>query len=335
MLQAHKNNGTTLSSGYRYSFNGKEKIDEVAGSGNTIDFGARIYDARVGRWLSRDPLEKSYPSNSTYSYASNNSIYYIDRQGKYVVPTDEFTRALIGDVITLQIGAGQTQQLLYNNLGMIHNLPTKADLKHAMRADGLNFSERKTAMLCYESIVSQETVIVQGVTFGVDINGNEQIQPTGVPTVEKARRDLQKQNTQEYDGVTVRDENETKPDGKLDAAEWKNPSNDFTIGDPLLYYKAQKGDGPVAYDTDGSETAIRGADRNIYTNADLIMFALPATPQEFIQIPNFLTPGSPPILLPVTSGSGTIVDYNIDGASQESLDALINLIHNQTHESTP
>ncbi len=42
------------SSSYRYGFNGKEKDDEVKGEGNSLDFGARMYDSRLGRFLSID-----------------------------------------------------------------------------------------------------------------------------------------------------------------------------------------------------------------------------------------------------------------------------------------
>ena len=41
-------------SGYRYGFNGKENEDEIAGNNNAIDFGARLYDSRLGRWFSCD-----------------------------------------------------------------------------------------------------------------------------------------------------------------------------------------------------------------------------------------------------------------------------------------
>jgi len=34
------------SDSYRYGFNGMEKDDEVKGTGNSLDFGARIYDLR-------------------------------------------------------------------------------------------------------------------------------------------------------------------------------------------------------------------------------------------------------------------------------------------------
>ncbi|MES2141131.1 MAG: RHS repeat-associated core domain-containing protein [Bacteroidota bacterium] len=72
--------------GYKYGFNGKEKDDEVSGNGNSYDFGARIYDTRLGRWLSLDPLQARYPSISPYAYCANNPIAAIDPDGRAVVP---------------------------------------------------------------------------------------------------------------------------------------------------------------------------------------------------------------------------------------------------------
>ena len=46
---------------YKYGFNGKEKDDEINGFGNSVDFGDRIYDSRIARWLSLDPLKAPYP----------------------------------------------------------------------------------------------------------------------------------------------------------------------------------------------------------------------------------------------------------------------------------
>ena len=67
---------------YRYGFNGKEKDDEWKGSGNSYDFGARIYDPRVGRWLSVDPLADQFPEESPYSFALNDPVVMIDPDGK-------------------------------------------------------------------------------------------------------------------------------------------------------------------------------------------------------------------------------------------------------------
>ncbi len=69
---------------YRWGFNGKETDNEVKGAGNSLDFGARIYDSRLGRWLSLDPLMKKYPSYSPYIYCSNNPIFFVDPDGNIV-----------------------------------------------------------------------------------------------------------------------------------------------------------------------------------------------------------------------------------------------------------
>jgi RHS repeat-associated protein len=67
---------------YRYGFNGMEKDDELKGEGNSYDYGARMLDSRVGRFLSLDPLENVFPFVSPYVYALNNPIYIIDFDGK-------------------------------------------------------------------------------------------------------------------------------------------------------------------------------------------------------------------------------------------------------------
>lgn len=75
--------GRTFSSGkYRYGFNGKENDNELKGEGNSQDYGMRIYDPRVGRFLSVDPLTKGYPQLTPYQFASNTPIGAIDIDGE-------------------------------------------------------------------------------------------------------------------------------------------------------------------------------------------------------------------------------------------------------------
>jgi len=70
-----------MSSGsYRYGFNGKENDNDVKGSGNSLDFGARIYDSRLGRWLCVDPITHSW--QSPYVSFDNNPIAIIDPDGR-------------------------------------------------------------------------------------------------------------------------------------------------------------------------------------------------------------------------------------------------------------
>ena len=56
---------------YRFGFNGKEKDDEIKGEGVQYDYGFRIYDARIGRFLSTDPLFAGYPYYTPYQFAGN------------------------------------------------------------------------------------------------------------------------------------------------------------------------------------------------------------------------------------------------------------------------
>jgi len=69
------------SSSYRYGFNGKEKVDEISGSGNHIDFGDRGYDPRLGRWWSVDWKSSKYPHVSPYTFALDNPIFFVDVDG--------------------------------------------------------------------------------------------------------------------------------------------------------------------------------------------------------------------------------------------------------------
>jgi len=64
--------------GNKELFTGKE-LDE--GTGLSY-FGARYYDAGIGRWLAVDPLAEKYPSLSPYVYCANNPLIYLDGNGK-------------------------------------------------------------------------------------------------------------------------------------------------------------------------------------------------------------------------------------------------------------
>jgi RHS repeat-associated protein len=66
---------------YRYGFNGKEKDNETYGEGNIYDYGYRIYNPRIGKFLSVDPLTKNYPEFTPYQFSSNSPITFIDLYG--------------------------------------------------------------------------------------------------------------------------------------------------------------------------------------------------------------------------------------------------------------
>jgi RHS repeat-associated protein len=69
------------STDYRYGFNGMEKDDEVKGSGNSYTTHYRMYDSRLGMWLSVDP--KAVPWESPYVGMGDNPIINIDPKGDF------------------------------------------------------------------------------------------------------------------------------------------------------------------------------------------------------------------------------------------------------------
>ena len=70
---------------YRYGFSGMEKDDEISGNNNSYDFGARLYNPRVGRWSKLDPKAATYPGHSPYCYVANSPMMFSDFNGEYII----------------------------------------------------------------------------------------------------------------------------------------------------------------------------------------------------------------------------------------------------------
>lgn len=73
------NDGNT-SDPYKYS---SKELDEENGL-DWYYFGARYYDAEIGRFLSVDRFADKYPSMTPYQYAANNPILFVDVNGDSV-----------------------------------------------------------------------------------------------------------------------------------------------------------------------------------------------------------------------------------------------------------
>jgi RHS repeat-associated protein len=137
-----------------------EKDDEVSGSGNSLDFGARMYDSRLGRWLARDPKTGRLPSFSPYMFVNNDPIRYIDPDGAFLIDVHRrivmsaFQRSKLGRVFKTVIENGVSKQILllsqniadyrlamygYSDLNSAVTLPDVMVMQGAKSVDAAHF----------------------------------------------------------------------------------------------------------------------------------------------------------------------------------------------------
>jgi RHS repeat-associated protein len=84
---------------YRSGFNDKEINGDI--SNDNYDFGARIYDARLGRWTAVDPLQNKYAYLTPFAYTANNPICLKEIDGKdFIYSLDENEK---GKTITVKM----------------------------------------------------------------------------------------------------------------------------------------------------------------------------------------------------------------------------------------
>ncbi|WCL81586.1 hypothetical protein PPO43_00560 [Saprospira sp. CCB-QB6] len=107
--------------GYRFGFNGQEEDPDMG-----VVFKYRIHNARVGRFLSVDPLAPEYPWNSCYAFAENRVIEGIDLEGLESSRTTDKQFTAPADP---KLGVPAVDGISYN----VPNLQVDFELKEAQR----------------------------------------------------------------------------------------------------------------------------------------------------------------------------------------------------------
>jgi RHS repeat-associated protein len=114
MKYAHVEEGDTAV--YKFGFNNQELENEL---GEYYTFEYRMYDSRIGKFLSVDPLSNNYPWNSTYAFAENRIIDGIDLEGtEYYYTADgklhSHKTAYLSNNIPVSMSLANTIRIAYN-----------------------------------------------------------------------------------------------------------------------------------------------------------------------------------------------------------------------------
>ncbi|WP_218150427.1 DUF6443 domain-containing protein [Chitinophaga arvensicola] len=78
----------------RLKYNGKELQSKEFGNGSGLewyDYGARMYDAQIGRFHIQDRLAETYLSFTPYNYCANDPVAFVDYNGDYIAIRQMFT----------------------------------------------------------------------------------------------------------------------------------------------------------------------------------------------------------------------------------------------------
>ena len=119
---------------YKYSYNGKERQDEMGL--NMYDYGARNYDPAMGRWFNYDPLAEKSRKFSPYTYALDNPIYFIDPDGMEANPVYDENGEFIANSDNDGDGIGDAEgEILFMNRSDYNNV--KNDLDFRTTNDGV------------------------------------------------------------------------------------------------------------------------------------------------------------------------------------------------------
>lgn len=129
---------------YRFGFQGQEGDDEHLGDGNSYAFKYRIHDARIGRFLSLDPLAPDYPHNSPYAFSENRVLDKIELEG-----AESFTPILLEPISFSIFNTQQNHQRAFLKNG---DAPSTAYIKSVFSAHALYGAKLAAGAVAAEGI---------------------------------------------------------------------------------------------------------------------------------------------------------------------------------------
>ena len=150
---------------YEFGYNGKYKDNEIAGVGNSEDYGFRMYDNRLARFKSVDPLTKKYPMLTPYQFASNTPIQAIDLDGKeaWVVYKDHFLnsgKTTVNIIFDFQVQKEADYRIVERWIG-------KNNFAESIRTGSGYYTDQPTYFMTYTNVqVQGERKYELGLQYG-------------------------------------------------------------------------------------------------------------------------------------------------------------------------
>ena len=136
---------------------GKQQLKHCFWCGSWYDYGARMYDAQLGRFHTQDRFAEEYNSLSPYHYTANNPIRFIDVNGDSI----DFSKIIEGDknvanTYKNDLNSKTGLQLSYNDEGGMEYAKDENG-KPIVNKDGTSRKARKNLM---KAIDNETTVTV-------------------------------------------------------------------------------------------------------------------------------------------------------------------------------
>ena len=189
-------NFPTVTDTYRYGFNGQMKVNDIytTAVGSEYDFGARMYDARLGRWWSNEPFKTFFPGESPFSFSLNTPIQAADPDGQLVIFVNGFrVKAFVTETLLC------LHDFLLSSTYRIFRLSTKSSFDrsdywcgvddrymdrvndhHSMYIDGMGDGPKSKAKTRYQlGVVEADQLIKKFVTGEIVLQPGETINIVG------------------------------------------------------------------------------------------------------------------------------------------------------------